>query len=264
MIARAASNQQTSSARIRSDYDLPISSRAVRYRLQEAEHLSWRKKRKGPVSNDQTKRQRLAWGQEHQHLREELKLVIFSDEKKFNLDGPDGLNYYWHDTRKEEMRYFKRQQGGGGCIFWGCIGSRGLGQLVLINGKMDSIMYQHLLRDYMLPHAVQIAGPDYVFQHDGASVHRSRSTKAWLARRNVEVLPWAPYSPDLNIIENLWGYMVRDVYSGGRVYSNKDELEVACRQAWGRIDQAYINSLYNSIPNRVTEVIEARGGFTSY
>ena len=39
--------------------------------------------------------------------------VVFSDEKKFNLDGPDGCAYYWLDLRKEEKLFRKRVEGGG-------------------------------------------------------------------------------------------------------------------------------------------------------
>ncbi|KAG2884322.1 hypothetical protein PC116_g16421 [Phytophthora cactorum] len=39
--------------------------------------------------------------------------VIFSDEKKLNLDGPDGMKYYWHDLWTEKETFFSRQNGGG-------------------------------------------------------------------------------------------------------------------------------------------------------
>ena len=49
------------------------------------------------------------------------KDVVFSDEKRFCLDGPDGYSYYFHDIRKEELNSFNRQMGGGGVVlgcFW--------------------------------------------------------------------------------------------------------------------------------------------------
>ena len=45
--------------------------------------------------------------------------VVFSDEKKFNLDGPDGYAYYWRDLRKEQKYFSNRNFGGGSVIVWG-------------------------------------------------------------------------------------------------------------------------------------------------
>ena len=39
---------------------------------------------------------------------------MFSNEKKFNLDGPDGLQYYWHDPKIESDSFSARVSGGGG------------------------------------------------------------------------------------------------------------------------------------------------------
>jgi len=43
----------------------------------------------------------------------EWNTVIFSDEKRFNLNGPDGWAYYWHDMRTEPKVFSKRQSCGG-------------------------------------------------------------------------------------------------------------------------------------------------------
>ncbi|CAJ0925848.1 unnamed protein product, partial [Mesorhabditis belari] len=40
-------------------------------------------------------------------------MVIFSDEKKWNLDGPDGVGYYWRDLRRDPMVFGTRNFGGG-------------------------------------------------------------------------------------------------------------------------------------------------------
>ena len=46
------------------------------------------------------KKIRLNWAKEMVSSEMKWDSVIFSDEKKLNLDGPDGYKYYWHDVKK--------------------------------------------------------------------------------------------------------------------------------------------------------------------
>ncbi|ETN20858.1 hypothetical protein PPTG_01236 [Phytophthora nicotianae INRA-310] len=39
--------------------------------------------------------------------------IIVSDEKKWNLDGPDGFQTFWRDIRQPVRRTKRRQAGGG-------------------------------------------------------------------------------------------------------------------------------------------------------
>ena len=44
--------------------------------------------------------------------------VIFSDEKKFNLDGHDGINSYWHQVGTDRKVSFSRNFEGGTVMVW--------------------------------------------------------------------------------------------------------------------------------------------------
>ncbi|CAF4303451.1 unnamed protein product, partial [Rotaria magnacalcarata] len=48
--------------------------------------------------------------------------AVWPDEKKINLDGPDGFSYYWHDLRKEEEIFSTRSLGGGSVMIWASFG----------------------------------------------------------------------------------------------------------------------------------------------
>ena len=74
-----------------------------------------------------------------------------------------------------------------------------------------------------------------------------------------ELLPHPPYSPDLNPIEKVWGYLKRKVMT--KVYKNIDELIEARTDEWYKIPILMINNYIDAHIARVREVYEAEGNF---
>ncbi|GBN77621.1 Transposable element Tc3 transposase [Araneus ventricosus] len=64
----------------------------------------------------------LQWARNHMPYGDKWMAVLFSDEKKWNLDGPDGNIKYWHHLRKEPRSFFSRQSGGGSVMVWVAFG----------------------------------------------------------------------------------------------------------------------------------------------
>jgi len=55
-----------------------------------------------------------------------------------------------------------------------------------------------------------------MFQQDGACVHTSKATIAWLDANIKHYIPpedWPPNSPDLCPIENVWSIMATAIYA---------------------------------------------------
>ena len=101
------------------------------------------------------------------------------------------------------------------------------------------------------------------FQQDNAPAHVSASTRAWLAHNRVKVLPgWPACSPDLNIVENAWAWLARQLV--GKTFSNADALWAGVQAAWATVPPSFVRSLYSSIPRRLAAVRKARGGATPY
>lgn len=108
-ILRMASNLAHSTSKIKHIAGVSASKSTVRGVILSSEHLQLRKLKKKPPLNAIRQQQRLQFAKEHMTWDVQKQLsdknwrkVIFSDEKKFNLDGPDGYNCYFHDMRKEE------------------------------------------------------------------------------------------------------------------------------------------------------------------
>ena len=86
-------------------------------------------------------------GQNHAVQQRWLGNIIFSNEKKFNLDGHQ---IYWHDLRLEKEAICSRNHGAGSMMTWGGISSEELTELAFLDGRQSSADYIKVLEDYLL------------------------------------------------------------------------------------------------------------------
>ena len=76
------------------------------------------------------------------------------------------------------------------------------------------------------------------------------------------LLAWPPNSPDLNPIENLWGWLDEKVDSLG--CKSFDAYSKAVRQQLAMVPSTLLGSLVDSLPRRMAEVIRLEGGKIKY
>jgi transposase len=105
-------------------------------------------------------------------------------------------------------------------------------------------------------------GENWVLFQDNAKPHTSRFTKSWLQDKNIEILPWPPYSPDLNPIENLWVIMKNRLEKEN--CKNIQVLEKKIREIWDEVTISTLKNLINSVPTGIEQCIQKNGEKTDY
>jgi len=195
---------------------------------------------------------------------ERWKNVVFSDEKKFNLDGPDGYQYYWHDISNTNNFLSKDCHNKKSLMIWGAFDYFGKSMLYFFKQNINSNTYIGALESHLLPFFDSLELDEIVFQQDNARPHVSSTTLEWLERRGIETLDWPAYSPDLNPIENLWGVLVQRVYANGRVYDNINDLKISIKNEWERIPKNILENLVTSMKTRIFDVLLSGGSNTKY
>lgn len=231
------------------------------------ERLYGRVMRKKPFLHSRHKLSRLRYAKEH--LDKPISFwnkILWTDETKIELFGHNKRRYAWRqkNTEFEEKHLLPTVKFGGGSIMlWGCVASAGTGNLVKIEGRMDSTQYQQILENNVQESVTKLKlRRGWVFQQDNDPKHCSKSTRAFMQRNKYNVLEWPSQSPDLNIIENLWDDLKQAVHA--RNPSNITELQRFCQEEWAKIPSSRIQTLIGGYRKRLQAVIFAKGGSTKY
>ncbi len=183
--------------------------------------------------------------------------VVFTDEASFWLNKSQPNKMWLEDDTEVEGRGVH----GPKLHLWGGITSKGALGLVIFEDNLDAKAYLTIMRakvrelDDLFPEG-------WIWQQDGSGVHRANSVGDFITKNIYYNLDFPPYSPDLSPIENIWGWLKREVNK--EMPRNVEALKACVKKHWARLDESFLCPYFDSMPERMEEVIRLKGSKTKY
>jgi len=234
-----------------------------------------------------TKAKRIAFAKANE--RQNWRLVLFTDRKKFAFKYP-GVKVGPGKWLKGSERHQACQVNHAGTvnIYAGLspygmtlahevAGTKGL-KSPFKNKKgqgaknITAQEYETVLNKTLIPQGTTLFSQggghsSWTLQQDNDPTHRLAGShlRAWNTNHaaSVQLMDnWPPNSPDLNPIENVWGWMEAKINKEG--CSSWTEFKAAVHKACRQVPLSMVANLYKSMPQRMRLVLENEGGKTGY
>lgn len=223
--------------------------------------------RKKPLISEKNRKLRLEFAKSHLNKGMDFwKLVLFTDESKFNIFGYDGKAKVWRkpNTAMDPKNLIPTvKHGGGSVMVWGAVAASRVGNLVFVEGNMNRFQYKSILEQNLQPSVDKLClGASWIFQQDNDPKHTAQIVKDWLLYYAPRQLYSPPQSPDLNIIEHVWEILDRKIRK--HAISGAPMLKEKLQEEWQNITDEELENLAASMPRRLQAVIDAGGGPTKY
>ncbi|CAH2100838.1 unnamed protein product [Euphydryas editha] len=196
--------------------NVSVSERTIRWKLAERNLRAFRPARALQLL-PQHRRPRLAFAREYGNwTMEQWKNVLFSNESRIALRGPDGRQRVYR-RKKERFTPCAMTETvgyqGGSIMIWGGISYEARTELVIFDrGSVNAQRYvEEVLQDHVITFTTFI-GENFRLMHDNARCHVARSFTEYFDEAGIQTLPWPARSPDLNPIQYTFGTILKDVF----------------------------------------------------
>lgn len=250
--------------------DINVQPKTLRKSLKERANVHNFKAAKKPALRNADEVLRMNFADRYRHFTVALQWnrTFFLDEKTFSTEKDSRCRVWRPPNSRFRAEYVipKSHSGRLNIACWGYITAQGPGALVEVGRRMNAEIYIQMLENWLLP-GINGQFPDdrpvYIVE-DNSPVHTAARVRAWYeAHPRLHRLVWAPRSPELNPIENVWAEIVRDWSPAART---EQELRERIVNRWealrGRPN--YFQTLAESMPRRIQVVMDSAGKGINY
>ena len=251
-VAKSISLDPTTSIRTLTSKSPVIISRDIVHRCLRNLEYSKPYPVKIPMLSEKNRLYRVEWAKCNMSRRWEHS--IFADEASIWLSR--GRVRMW--TKKGQIRLQPTCKHTQKIHIWAAFSSVGTFPLCIFTQNLDSSLFTKILEVHLLAQAKVFHNKEWVLVMDNDPKHTSKATKAWMNENMPNRrLEWPSQSPDVNPIENLFGWIKNELSK--RSPKNISALKSELNDIWSNIDPVFLEPYWSSMPKRCRLLIDGDG-----
>ena len=183
--------------------------------------------------------------------------IFFTDETSFYLDNPVGARW----LKDHDNLIFSKKKGRK-IGAWAAINANGKTSLYLYEMNFNTENYLKVLEEAVEEMKEITSSETLYLQMDNARYHWTTEALEFYLEKNIKVIDWPPYSPDLNSIENIWAIMKQKLE--GRKFATMTSSKNELYNIWRILEERLVKKTCISIYDRINDCLNAEVGLTNY